>query len=270
MKARIFLNKGDGKAIATEYAQCTKTGAVTKEPIKGRVKEASISSLVSQGFPIAADLSQLNQVCMNQENGFAVAGAETAQGARVTTRIESNKKVGAGKGTKRINITLQNTSTGTDSSILIGDAIGIIARSAAEGGLGIGAKPAAVTVAGKWGSGTLDVLKLATGYASHDLHSVHIEATNISDGSPNTSYRTSGRFQMVKATPNGDAPSVHTYELFPLVTQDSYNRNIFEIRDFREQVGPYDGILIFIPFGVRVDISFVINAVGTGAVMELV
>lgn len=267
---RIFKKGVNGIAIPVPYALCEQTGQVSPAPLAAESKQVSQMAVLTAGFPLYTE-NQLQSFMLksNQKNQFAVQDAETARGARTDVRIESSRRTGSG-GDKRINITLRNTSADTDYSVLIGDSAGIIALDATDGGLGIGTKPADIEVDGKWGASTLDVLSRTMGYAPHDFHGCQIEATNIADDSPNSSYRTAGRFQYVKAPINGDNPHVFTFELFPLIGTSSYNRNIFELRNFREQVGPMDAFLVKIPSGVRVDISLQVEAAGLGSAMELV
>lgn len=263
---RIFQKGANGMAYPVPYARCEKTGKVVEAPLTGESKAVKQTTVWANKYPLMTP-QQLQSSMKEYNQSFAVEGAETAQGMRTNVRLESSRKIGRG-GSKRINITLSNTSTTVDSDVLIGDSIGIIELDAGDGGLGIGPKPAAVTVGGKWGTNTLDILKNAFGYAPHDFHGVQIEATNVADDSANNSYRTGGKFQVVKAPVNGDSPMVDTYELFPLIGADSFNRNIFEIKNFREQVGMYDAFLVRVPAGVRIDISLIVNAAGTGSVME--
>jgi hypothetical protein len=151
---------------------------------------------------------------------------------------------------------------------LIGDYASIIAGGASEGGLGIGSISGDITVGGKFGTKTLTTIQKLCGAAPYDLHGCYIVATKTVGGAPDEEFRANGKFQFVKAQPNGDTPIVDTYELLVQVGKNSFNRNIYEINDLREQLGALEACLLTIPAGVSVTVSFGISALGSGSVME--
>lgn len=193
-------------------------------------------------------------------------GASTADGTLTEVKLESAKGGDFGLPFGQINVVLTNT-TAEVKRVTIGDGANFLSGEVDEGGLGIPANPAGVTVGGRWGTSTLDRIREGARAWGYRFSSIFISTTDI-DGNDDVSFYNSGKLLLATASPVGDSPTTKRIELATGVTQSTRNKDIRRFDNISIHFDALRGLVCTIPPGVVLSMSFGVSGVGTGKAME--
>jgi hypothetical protein len=253
---RVHIEKG-GKVYQTPFL----TDGVNVYPAKvtnqNPISKRQLGLLSAMGKPqtiIKQSNAMKKENCppymkanSNPMQPYAVVDAETVAGRRTQARLETQ---GRQYVKKTIKVSLNNT-TGSMVTVPIFDGIGLVTD-----GLSIPSVPAGVTVGGSHGNKTLAVLRaLSASNTVPRLTSAHLEADAA------TFYTSDGKFKTAEGQFNGDTPHVVNYDLAQLVSGSTFNDKIREIPDFRFLPSALNAVLVDVPAGRTITISFYVTAV---------
>lgn len=157
---QVYMDAGNGEAVALNYAQCSQTGA--KKAVAGG-RRVPLSQVQAQGLPIVrsnanpSSMSPIN-ITENQSGTLGLARREFQQGAGGVVR------------TYQISFT---NSSGSQQTAYIGDGNTIAYQ--ANGGSPL---PGSVAIGGTWGANSLAIFKLVTSNTPIRVDKIRINFDN--------------------------------------------------------------------------------------------
>jgi len=187
--------------------------------------------------------------------GADLVPGETPSGGREAFRAEGPGLSDAN--TSELSITFDNSAGGAvDEVVAIGDGVGLIGDA-----LGLTPPAATLTVSSQNYADPLLVLKDIALGSGLDLHRLHVTADD-------SAFYASGYIKPSIA--NADGTGVREQQIFlnMSVTGDTFNPLIREERNFRFALGTFSGIVVKIPAGRVVTLSFKIAAYAAGRLMK--
>lgn len=218
----------------------------------------SMKRVKDGGYPVNTQ----NQNYLSREGqmipvmgGAPLVPGESPAGGRQAFRAEGPGL--SGQNVSELSITFDNSAGGAvDETIAIGDGVGLIGDA-----LGLNPPAATLTVTSQNYNDPLLILKDIAVGSSMDLHHLHVVADD-------DSFYSNGFIKPTVA--NADGTGVREQQIFlaMAVTGDTFNSLIREQRDFRFSIGTYSGVVVKIPAGRKVTLSWKIAAYGAGRLMK--
>lgn len=204
---------------------------------------------------------------------YAVIPVETERGGRGTVRMET---ASLNPNRKMYTVTLQNTYTGDNYELVLGDGMGLVAD-----GLKIPALSGVVVVGGSWGTNSLVNLQKIFDSSPIDIHELHLTSqtltmsTNgnpagggtpgvISGAAASELFFLQGAISVGECSLVNNSPNVDLIPLSFDITTESFRTDVRVRSDFRMQGNSRTGIVINLPAACALTVNFYINACETG------
>ena len=249
---RIYVDTGNGLAIPVEAAS-DGNGNVVPAPFSATTnKRPILASKVRQNGHKCLSLAEVNGGALGTILDTESSGNQF--GGQV--RVESPGVRGGAQLPAAVHQIAITNTTGAAVTAVIGDSLGLVANYK-----NIDSLPAGVTIAGTWGTGTLNFINKIAASASLDYHGVHVQASN-------TGYFSGGNVSTAIAS--FDNSGVREQPLnFQMMTSDmSQNLTVRRDKGFRFGLFPNTAILVTVPAGETVDITFGLSGVGNAQLVQ--
>lgn len=255
MLKRVYKQISETHAEPCPFAQDEK-GNVVPYPLSKNSKIQTIQAVKKSNYPMQSR-SASNGGMIPVPNSAPLIPGETDSGQRFSARVE-RAALGGDRSTV-LSITFDNSAGGAvDETVVIGDGLGLVGD-----GLNITPPSETLVIGGNHGANTLLMFKQIASQTPVDLHVMHTTAND-------TSFYTNGFIKKAIASLDGSTVNQQPVNFQMLVDPSSFNTNIRIDRYFRFQLGPKTGVVVKIPAGDTIDISFYLNAEAASSLMNLV
>lgn len=249
MNKRVYFDLGNGYAAPMPLAT-TPTGETVEAPLKSR-KNVPISRVHAEGCKCMT----AHQVAKNSTGDILQsesAASMSAGGARVES--PGNRQGGILPAAVH-QITLNNTGEAAAVAV-VGDAIGLISNYKS-----IPTLPVAVTVGGTWGTDTLTIINAITKTNPVDYHGIHVQASD-------ENYYAGGNISTAIGTFDNSGVTEQPVNFQMLTSDMSQNLSVRRDKSFRWGLFGSTAVLITIPAGESVTVTFGLNGVGTAQLIQ--